>query len=79
MVLLLLLDSMKIKVTPSKSMESDLNVFSPSTPVTRKYVNHLRLFLDNKYRPVINRINKFINSTPKHIIFYFINIYNFIV
>lgn len=63
MVFILRLDSMKIKVTPSKSMESDLNVFSPSTPVTRKYVKHLRLFLDNKYRPVINRINKFINST----------------
>ena len=30
-------DSMKIKVTPSKSMDSDLNgIFSPSTPVTRK-------------------------------------------
>jgi hypothetical protein len=29
-------DSMKIKVTPSKSMDSDLNIFSPSTPITRK-------------------------------------------
>jgi len=29
-------DSMKIKVTPSKSMDSDLNIFSPSTPVSRK-------------------------------------------
>ncbi len=29
-------DSMKIKVTPSKSVDSDLNIFSPSTPVTRK-------------------------------------------
>ena len=29
-------DSMKVKVTPSKSMDSDLNIFSPSTPVTRK-------------------------------------------
>lgn len=30
------LDSMKIKVTPSKSIEADLNIFSPNTPVTRK-------------------------------------------
>jgi hypothetical protein len=30
-------DSMKVKVTPSKSMDSDLNsIFSPSTPVTKK-------------------------------------------
>jgi hypothetical protein len=31
------LDSMKVKVTPSKSVDSDLNIFSPSTPVSRKY------------------------------------------
>jgi len=35
-------DSMKIKVTPSKSMDSDLNIFSPSTPVTRKMLIDLR-------------------------------------
>ena len=29
---------MKVKVTPSKSIDSDLNIFSPSTPVSRKYV-----------------------------------------
>jgi hypothetical protein len=27
---------MKVKVTPSKSIDSDLNIFSPSTPVSRK-------------------------------------------
>lgn len=35
-------DSMKIKVTPSKSMDSDLNIFSPSTPVTKKMLIDLR-------------------------------------
>jgi len=29
-------DSMKVKVTPSKSIDSDLHIFSPSTPVSRK-------------------------------------------
>ena len=28
---------MKAKVTPSKSIDSDLNTFSPTTPVSRKY------------------------------------------
>jgi hypothetical protein len=37
-------DSMKVKVTPSKSVDSDLNIFSPSTPVSRKYVTHLLSF-----------------------------------
>jgi hypothetical protein len=27
---------MKVKVTPSKSIDSDLHIFSPSTPVNRK-------------------------------------------
>lgn len=34
---------MKIKVTPSKSMDSDLNVFSPSTPA-RKWENKKDFF-----------------------------------
>lgn len=55
-------DSMKIKVTPSKSMESDLNVFSPSTPVARKSQsvdNELnRMDTPNKRTPVFGSIER---------------------
>jgi maternal embryonic leucine zipper kinase len=56
-------DSMKIKVTPSKSMDSDLNgIFSPSTPVTRKSQsvdNELnRMDTPSKRTPVFGSIER---------------------
>lgn len=55
-------DSMKIKVTPSKSMDSDLNIFSPSTPVARKSQsvdNELhRMDTPNKRTPVFGSIER---------------------
>lgn len=55
-------DSMKIKVTPSKSMDSDLNIFSPSTPVARKSQsvdNELhRMDTPSKRTPVFGSIER---------------------
>lgn len=55
-------DSMKIKVTPSKSIDSDMNIFSPSTPVTRKSQsvdNELnRIDTPNRRTPVFGSIER---------------------
>jgi hypothetical protein len=46
---------MKVKVTPSKSMDSDLNIFSPNTPITRKSQS-----VDNE----LNRVDTPSKRTP---------------